>query len=259
MTKQEKIEWARLLIEAVNEPGLISEAYQKFHGYSIGNQALVTFQCRQRGIEVGPVAGYKKWQELGRQVQSGEKALGIWIPSKFTYKDEDKNGDEVDRQGVRFYFKNVLFTIAQTDGDELEYEELPTWNKDLALETLDIPVEHFDQVDGNGQGYATADGTIAINPIADHPMKTLFHEIAHIRLGHIADGVGMSDGLDLEINLMEAEAESVALICAEALGMDGIEYSRGYIQGWFGRGQEIPEASARRIFKVADEILKAGQ
>ena len=30
--------WSALLVEAVNKPGLIMEAYSAFHNYSIGNQ-----------------------------------------------------------------------------------------------------------------------------------------------------------------------------------------------------------------------------
>ena len=32
--------WSALLVEAVNKPGLIMEAYSAFHNYSIGNQIL---------------------------------------------------------------------------------------------------------------------------------------------------------------------------------------------------------------------------
>jgi len=48
------------------------------------------------------------------------------------------------------------------------------------------------------------------------------------------------------------------LVCA-ALNLPGIEEARGYIQAWFGVGQQIPESSARKIFKAADAILRAGR
>ena len=57
--------------------------------------------------------------------------------------------------------------------------------------------------------------------------------------------------------MKEVEAESVALLCLESLGMDGAEYCRGYIQNWL-QGSTIPERSAQRIFAAADKILKAG-
>jgi hypothetical protein len=53
--------------------------------------------------------------------------------------------------------------------------------------------------------------------------------------------------------------ELVITVCCAALELPGIEYSRGYIQSWWGAGNPIPERSAQRIFKAADQILKAGQ
>src|SRR5262245_53836738 len=42
------------------------------------------------------------------------------------------------------------------------------------------------------------------------------------------------------------------------LDLPGVEFSRGYIQNWWGTGNPIPERSAQRILKAADQILKAG-
>ena len=72
----------------------------------------------------------------------------------------------------------------------------------------------FEQVNGNVQGYATHEKTIAINPLAQLPNKTMFHELGHQLLGH-CDGAQTSDGMTLPRNLKEVEAESVALICLE--------------------------------------------
>ena len=87
------------------------------------------------------------------------------------------------------------------------------------------------------------------------PAKTTFHELAHIELGHTSEAVHDSESLPR--SLKEVEAESVALLCLESLGMDGAEYCRGYIQNWLS-GTTIPERSAQRIFSAADKILKAG-
>ncbi len=42
------------------------------------------------------------------------------------------------------------------------------------------------------------------------------------------------------------------------VGVAGVAECRGYIQSWWGHGHEIPERSAQRILKVADQVLKAG-
>ena len=74
-----------------------------------------------------------------------------------------------------------------------------------------------------------------------------------------ADG-GLSDSELTPRILTEVEAEAVSLVCLEALSLPGAEHCRGYIQHWNGRrgAEPIPERSAQRIFKAADQILKAG-
>lgn len=68
----------------------------------------------------------------------------------------------------------------------------------------------------------------------------------------------MSDTDQTLRTVAEVEAEAVALLCCESLGLPGAEFSRGYIQSW-GQGQAISERSAQRIFHAADQILRARQ
>jgi len=46
------------------------------------------------------------------------------------------------------------------------------------------------------------------------------------------------------------------LLCCESPGLPGAEYSCGYIQSW-GQGRTFTERSAQRIFRAADQILRA--
>ena len=113
-------------------------------------------------------------------------------------------------------------------------------------------------LDGNVQGYAKQ-RTVSINPVAEQPESSLFHELAHVVLGHTSEGSLNSDSTDrTPRDIRELEAECVALLCCESLGLPGAAESRGYIQSWF-KGNEVPERSAQRIFHAADEILKAGR
>jgi hypothetical protein len=66
------------------------------------------------------------------------------------------------------------------------------------------------------------------------------------------------DGEQTPVHIREVEAESVALICCETLGLEGAEFCRGYIQHWLRAEKEIPNHSAARIFAAATSILKAG-
>src|SRR5207244_11982648 len=110
--------------------------------------------------------------------------------------------------------------------------------------------------DGNCQGYARQ-RTIAVSPLAAMPLKTTVHEAVHVLLGHTSEGE-QNDGELTPRNLRECEAEAVAMLCCAALDLPGVEFSRGYIQSWWGPGNPIPERSAQRILTAADQILKAG-
>lgn len=253
-TTTDAAKWANLLSEAVSKPGLISEAYTAFYGYSIGNQLLALTQCHERGITPGPIATYPGWQAKGRQVKRGEKAITLCMP--ITSKRKAEAEGEEDGVIVRFVFKPHWFVVAQTDGEPIEAPTTPQWNREQALAALGIQEIAFDLTNGNVMGFAR-EQSIAISPLNPMPHKTTFHELAHILLGHTSEGA-FSDGEQTPRNLREVEAESVALLCCESLGLPGVEFSRGYIQSWL-LGDVIPERSAQKIFAAADRILKAGR
>jgi len=253
--------FADLLARAVTEPGIISRAYSAFHGYSIGNQLLALVQCAERGIEPGPIATFPGWLEKGRHVRKGEKALTLCMPITVKRREAEA-ADEADAATfTRFIYRPRWFVLAQTDGDALPPASVPSWDATRALAALNVEETPFAATDGNVQGYAMA-RTIAVSPLAELPHKTRFHELAHVVLGHTAETAeGVSDDERTPRTLREVEAETVALICLEALGLPGAEYCRGYIQHWNARrdAEPIPERSAQRILKAADQILRAGR
>jgi Zn-dependent peptidase ImmA (M78 family) len=117
------------------------------------------------------------------------------------------------------------FAISQTIGDEITPPRLPEWEAERALAALDIEQITFTDTDGNCQGYAKK-RQIAINPVAQLPHKTLFHETAHVILGHTSEA-DFTDTERTPKNLREVEAEAVALLCCEALNLEGADYCRG--------------------------------
>jgi antirestriction protein ArdC len=248
--------FARLLENAVNEPGIISAAYGAFHNYSIGNQLLALFQCLERGIQPGPIASFQRWKELGRHVRRGEKAITLCRPITVKRTTTADDGSEEPSAATWFVYKPFWFALAQTDGAAYQPGPAADWNKARALGQLGIVEEPFAMLDGNCQGYAR-DRRVAVSPVAALPFKTLFHELAHVLLGHTAEGV-QPDGEVTPRNLRECEAEAVALLCCAALQLPGVDCCRGYIQSWWGQGNPIPERSAQRVLKAADQILKAG-
>ena len=248
--------FADLLRSAVTDPGVVSSAYRQFHTYSLGNQLLAWAQCLERGIPPGPMATFPKWKELGRHVRKGEKALVLCQPVTITRATEREEGGAEAAVVTRFTYRPRWFVLAQTDGAELPPAATPAWDAARALAAMDVAEVAFEATDGNVLGYA-AGRSIAVSPVNPLPHKTRFHELAHVLLGHTAEGE-QHDGERTPRNLRECEAEAVALLCCAALDMPGVECCRGYIQSWWGAGNPIPERSAQRILKVADQILKAG-
>jgi N-terminal domain of anti-restriction factor ArdC len=264
--------WSDLLRDAVSTPGKLLEAYTAFHNFSVGNSLLALFQCYDRGITPGPLNTYKGWQQLGRQVKKGEKAIVLCMPlaCKKHVREEIHNPeqsgtnppaqsekdvcDEITR--YRFALRPYWFVLPQTDGETAFTPSIPGFDLATALRELRIQRVEFESTNGNAQGYAL-ERSIAINPVAQLPHKTTFHELAHIELGHTEEGQLVDSDLTPR-NIREVEAESVALICCEALQLVGAEYARGYVQSWLA-GESINDRSAQKIFSAASAILKAGR
>jgi hypothetical protein len=261
--------FADLLHRAVTEPGTISQAYAAFHGYSLGNQLLALMQCTERGITPGPIATFPGWKAKGRYVRKGQKAIVLCMPITSKRKantdeptDDSQDGNNGDKAAVftRFVYRPNWFVLSQTDGDPIDPISIPDWDQVRALAALGVIEEPFSMMDGNCQGYAR-ERSIAVSPVAELPYKTRFHELAHVVLGHTSEAeAGLTDSDLTPRSLREVEAEAVALVCLEALGLPGADRSRGYIQVWNARrgAEPIPERSAKRIFAAADRILKAG-
>ncbi len=207
--------WSALLVEAVNKPGLIMKAYSAFHPYSLGNQLLALVQCQMRGLQPGPINTFPKWQVLGRHVKRGEQALIRCMPITCKHRNQETdNDDESNREGTftSFVYKARWFVLSQTEGQDLEPQVTPKWNAKRALTALDIEMIPFDSIDGNCQGFARR-RSVAINPVAQLPHKTLFHEMAHVAIGHTLES-DFADTKKTPRSLREVEAEAVALLCS---------------------------------------------
>src|SRR5437879_5369223 len=106
--------FAVLLQSAVNDPGVLSNAYRAFHQYSLGNQLLAWSQCLARGIQPGPMATFQRWRELGRHVRRGEKALVLCRPVTVKRRPQaDEDGDEQAAVITRFLYAPRWFVLAQ--------------------------------------------------------------------------------------------------------------------------------------------------
>ena len=113
--ERKTVAWSSLLSEAVNKPGVLSTAYSTFHNYSIGNQMLAWSQLSGRGLDLSPIATYKTWQGLGRQVKKGEKILVKVALSPTSYGGAKLNSSEINHW----------------DFEKVKKEAETHWNKEL--------------------------------------------------------------------------------------------------------------------------------
>lgn len=128
--------WSALLVEAVNKPGLIMEAYSAFHNYSIGNQILAIVQCQMRRLEPGPINTFPGWQALGRNVKRRERALVLCMPITRKRRNEETNDiddEQAEHTYTSFVYKPRWFVISQNIGEELTPLSLPEWDAERAL------------------------------------------------------------------------------------------------------------------------------
>jgi hypothetical protein len=247
-------DYTRLFELALKGEGKLLKGFSNFWNYSFQNQILAIEQMHVQGLQIGPIASFKKWNELGRKVKKGSKALWLYMPAQV----EDKNYND-GRKKLIFLPRKNWFCMAQTEGEDVVFPEIG-FNFEKAFETLKITREEFSITDGNTLGYARRGRILSVNPlnsVGGDVASVTFHEMGHILLGH-TDESDFVDEVTTQKNLKEVEAEGVALCCKLALGLENVEYSVGYINNWW-KQSEIPATSIKKIFRVTNEILKAGQ
>jgi len=248
-----------LIHEALTTPGTVSKVFSSFYQYSALNLFLAIGQALTRDIEPGPLNTFPKWKALNRSVSKGEKAIVLAQP--LTFKTD--NPDNPDRPLVKtwFQYKPRWFFLSQTQGDDYAPDPMKaTWNKDQALTRLKIALVPFDNLNGNVGGYALHNTrNLAINPTLSttDSYRVLFHECAHILLGH-TDHSSPESGHHPPKTLKEAEAELVSYLVSSALNLDSASESRGYIQHWY-KESSIPASSSTRVCTAASHILTAGK
>jgi hypothetical protein len=245
-----KFSLAEFFSEILEKPSAMHERYTAFHNYSVCNQYLAALQLPQ----VEPIATYKQWQAMGRQVQKGAKAIALRMP--VTVKDEASETEGATKSF--FIFRRNWFGLSSTQGEEFTPPALPAWNEEKALETLAITKIPFQRINGNCMGFARPNlHQVSISPLVDDYYMTLFHELAHCLL-HKSGGTHGEK--DKPYHVDEFEAEATAYLVGGALGVGELFYSRGYLQHFLQGGKivDVKEANMKRALAAADKILKAG-
>jgi antirestriction factor ArdC-like protein len=256
-----KLDWPKLMGEALTAPGNLGNTYSRFHDYSLTNELLFFIQ----GIHE-PVASYSHWKALGRQVLKGARAKEVIVPVLVSEPAlEDETSDETleekrERVAKLIGFKVVrkVFALSDTEGEEQPEVPTPGWDVQTALDKFGIREVPFDGANGNLQGYSRG-LEFAINPIAVNKNKTRFHELAHIVLGHTLPH--HFEEYQTHRGIMEFQAEAAAYLVMNELELmddETASVSRGYIRHWLG-SEQPPDQAIRQVFTATDRILRAGR
>ena len=230
----------------------------RFHGYSARNCLLILAQ--RPGAS--RVAGYRRWQEMGRQVRRGEEGIKILAPISRTVEDEG-TGEKV-RALVGFKVASV-FDVSQTDGEPLPEAPRP---EDLApvdpagvasrvyeglsrfCEAEGVAVEMEDRRPGEYGSYERKERRIVLNRALSEVERaaTLAHELAHHLLHH--GDVGRTTKAT-----RETEAEGVSFAVFSYFGFDTSRFTFAYVAHYAGE-PEILKASLDRIQKATHELIE---
>jgi antirestriction protein ArdC len=237
----------------------------KFWRYSWGNQLLIAMQRP----EATHVAGYRTWQSLGRQVKKGEKGTMILAPVVYHNRrepDREQHDDGAElkpadkpTETLMGFRAAYVFDILQTEGRPLaELDRVAGEPRDY-LDRLKqlvtergITLAYSDQL-GGAHGVSQG-GRIVLRTgmTPAEEFEVLSHETAHEAL-HQDDPTSPASK-----TVRETEAEAVAYVVCQAIGLDTGTACSDYIQIWRGNRDTLA-ASLERIQRTAALIIEGIQ
>ena len=232
---------------------------KNFHQYSFNNIVLIYSQMK----EATQVAGFKKWQSMGRKLKKGVHGIQIIYPIKRKYTkiiegqdsllDDNNKEQEVEYMTYRYTY---VYDISQTVGKPLPLENnaLNSDNKKEFYEFLKAfspyKIEEED-IFGTAKGYwIEKEQKIIIKKSLsiDDKVSVLLHELTH----------AFYDDFDYkeDRNLSETFVESVAYIVADYFDLDTSLCSFEYIASWVGEDTKIILELGDKIQKCANSFIK---
>jgi len=237
-------------------------AMARFHQYSFGNIMLI---ARQRPTATR-VAGIRTWNLLGRFVKRGEKGILILAPmvgrraqrkEEIATEIETSNAAEERKAEHELYGFRAVYVF---DVDQTEGKELPSLT-DVRGDVAGLRERLFEYVESQGitlsysEKIAPAKGvssgkriTLLTGMQPAEEFSTLVHELAHEMLHR-------SQRLTLTTKqVRETEAEAVALVVCQSLGLETGTASADYIQLWNGSAKLLQE-SIEVVQRTAAMIL----
>lgn len=220
------------------------------YNYSFLNTIMVM-------IQGGTIAqSFNGWKKLRRFVKKGQRStISIFRPW-FKKVTDEKTGEE--KQKLLGFGLSPVFDIAQTDGEDLQYDHNSEDTLDADYETLKgkavekFSIEIAEEVTGAVRG-STDGKKIRVSSMSNNAdrVRTLIHELAHVVHGHAGDRRAKTTTAGREV-----EAEGSTLLVLSFLGAD-VTLSESYIKNWKRPDEKLGAPEIKRIVSGADKIIKA--
>ena len=252
---------------------ILLKTMSKFHSYSLNNQLLILSQMPTATC----VAGFSTWHKsFNRTVNKGEKGIKILcpVPVHFTTEvtiNKDTPDEQKVEKAINYNMYRVGYVFDESQTSQIEGKPVIEFNpcKELdssvndykhilsSLESIaDVPVR-FDEIEGDAKGYYDKqfnEIVIQNNMSESQTIKTLTHELAHSLLHNPEREENLkAKGIKLSRSDKELEAESVAFIVCDTLGIDTSDYSYPYIGTWMEESSVMDHFESIR--NAANQII----
>lgn len=277
-TKEEAEEWKKQLVDNAEQQILNltdSEKFKsyldtvaKFHRYSQRNIDLIYSQ----NPSASQVAGFKKWQnDFKRSVNKGEKGIRIAAPiiKKLTPEDQ-KRLDTTEEKAIVGYRYIPVFDISQTSGEPVlsakdfvkenlaDHQNVTSLynafkdylNQQTDLKVSEVPLATLDGAKGYFQPNTNEIVIGGDEPDNALKLKTLYHEYAHSQLHGLKSAFK-----DRPRAYQETQAEAVAYVAMQNIGVDTSNYSLGYVATW-AKDKAVIHSALSEIQQVSNKVIE---
>lgn len=231
------------LFSSQNLPDLCRQALIESVGpsrrWSLGNRLVMAYHG------TSDARGYRQWQEAGRHVRKGARAIYILAPMMRTRKARiGETGEEEQVEFPAGFLAVPVFRYEDTEGrpvPEYQPREVPPL-LDVAAK-WGAKVEHGPTVHGEGGSYSPATGGIRL--CQDSP-ETFFHELAHKAHSTFEELKAVQDPEQ------ETVAQLAACVLAKIYGHDATNLTWNYIASY--ASDRTPEAVGRLCMRVLSKV-----
>jgi antirestriction protein ArdC len=209
------------------------------------------------------LASLKRWNELGRKVKKGSKAIRIFAP-RFKKIEDEETGEE--KQVLIGFITVPVFALEQTEGEPLPIDRIkinlegdsPEARRIIRIAEMiagrdGCRVTYRDAMGANGY-YQPATHEIVVDESLsmNQRCKTLVHELVHSKVHRQHTRSSTAE--------KEIVAEGTAFIVCSYFGLDTSDYSFRYVYSWKDRKDENPLMTyGTQICEIAQKIIEEFQ